>query len=202
MNRLAETEPLHVTAERPPHGAAARRGLTALRGTLTDLLSGSFPSGLSLAVLDSEGPLFSAYGGQACRVGTERPITAETLYDLASLTKVVCSLTLTLVFADRGMLFLEDPVERWLPAFPRSNTTLLHLLTHTSGLVAHRPFFEHLRGRRAIEAAVLEEAASSEPTGQVLYSDLNFMLLGWVLEACGGAPLDELFASEVATRSR
>ncbi|MGA2529970.1 MAG: serine hydrolase domain-containing protein [Acidimicrobiales bacterium] len=171
---------------------------TALKECLANLLTDSFPSGLSLAVVGPEGACFCAYGGSACRTGTHRPITTSTSYDLASLTKVVCSVTLALVFVERQMISLEDPVQRWLGGFPRSDTTLLHLITHTSGLSAHRPFFEHLRGRPAIEAAVLDEAARSAPTSEVLYSDLNFMLLGWVLEACAGSPLDELFAREVA----
>jgi CubicO group peptidase (beta-lactamase class C family) len=106
--------------------------------------------------------------------------------------------TLTLVLESRGMLSLEDAVEAWLPRFPRSDTTLLHLLDHTSGLIDHRPFFQHMRGRPAIEAAVLEEATRSAPSGEVRYSDLNYMLLGWVLEDCGRAPLDELFCRDVA----
>ncbi len=173
-------------------------GLPTLERTLAELVTRSFPSGFSLAVVDAGGTLVSAYGGEACRIGTARPITTRTSYDLASLTKVVCSVTLALVYAGRGMLTLDDPVVDWLPGFSRSDTTLLHLLTHTSGLVAHRPFFERLRGRAAIVEAVFEEAAGSAPTGEVLYSDLNFMLLGWVLEACGGAGLGELFATEVA----
>ena len=192
MSWAASPEPIHVTVESTPHD------LAKLKTALERLVEGSFPSGFSLAVLDSGGAIFSAYGGQACRVGTPRPITSSTSYDLASVTKVVCSATLAVLYAGRGTLSLEDPVQRWLSGFPRPDTTLLHLVTHTSGLVAHRPFFERLRGRAAIEAAVLEEAAGASPTEQVLYSDLNFMLLGWVLEACGGAGLDELFAAQVA----
>ena len=192
MTGDASLEQIHVTTD------SSGRDLTALKELLADLVSGSFPSGLSLAVVDETGTLFSAYGGQACLVGTPSPITSFTSYDLASLTKVVCSVTLALVYAERAKLNLDDPVTCFLAGFPRSDTTLSHLLTHTSGLVAHRPFFEHLRGQQAIEAAVFEEATTSVPTGEVLYSDLNFMLLGWVLEACGGARLDELFAEEVA----
>jgi len=192
VTRVTSPEPIHVTAE------SAALDLTALKAVLADLVAGSLPSGLSLAVVDASGTLFSAYGGQACQVGVARPITSGTSYDLASLTKVVCSVTLALVYAERGMLSLDDPVAAWLTGFPRSDTTLRHLLTHTSGLVPHRPFFEHLRGRPAIEAAVLEEATKSAPAGEVLYSDLNFMLLGWTLEGCGGAGLDELFTQEVA----
>ena len=192
MRGVAEPELLHVHAERAPGDVGT------LVASLERHLADAFPSGLSLAVVDAEGPFFSAFGGRACRVGTVRPITATTSYDLASLTKVVCSVTLTMVLARRGELALDDPVERWLPPYPRTGTTLAHLLTHTSGLVDHRPFFEHLRGRPAIEAAVLEEAARSAPTGEVRYSDLNFMLLGWVLEACGASTLIALFTTEVA----
>ena len=181
-----------VTAEAGPSD------FTALKQCLVDLLTESFPSGLSLAVVGPAGPVFSAYGGCACRIGTAQPITRSTSYDLASLTKVVCTVTLTAMFLERQMISLEDPVQRWLAGFPRSETTLLHLITHTSGLIAHRPFFEDLRGRPAIEAAVFDEAARSAPKDEVLYSDLNFMLLGWALETCARSPLDELFAHEIA----
>jgi CubicO group peptidase (beta-lactamase class C family) len=193
VNRLADPELVHVTADRGAHD------VTALKEMLRDIVSGPSPTGLSIAVLDADGLIFSAYGGQACRVGTALPVTRATSYDLASLTKVVCSVTLTVVLARSGLLSLEDPVEAWLPEFPRSGCTLMNLLTHTSGLVDHRPFFEHLSGRRDIASAVIEEATRSAPTGEVLYSDLNFMLLGWVLEACGGDRLDHLFADRVTT---
>lgn len=182
-----------MTADRGAHD------VTALKAMLQECVSGSSPTGLSIAVLDADGLLFSAYGGQACRVGTVLPVGPATSYDLASLTKVVCTVTLTVVLARSGLLSLEDPVEEWIPGFPHSGCTLTHLLTHTSGIVAHRPFFEHLNGRRAIAAAVIEEATKSEPSGEVLYSDLNFMLLGWVLEACARDRLDHLFADRVTT---
>ncbi len=182
---------LHVTAERGSHD------FEALEETLRGLASSSFPSGFSLVVVDSDGPLFGAYGGLACRVGTVSPITASTLYDLASLTKVVCSVSLAAVFAERGLLSLGDPVARWLPQFPQSDTTLLHLMTHTSGLTDER-FFERMVGQRAIAQAIVERAAGSTPSGEVFYADTNFMLLGWVLEACGQASLDQLFTREVA----
>ncbi|MCU1489013.1 MAG: beta-lactamase [Acidimicrobiaceae bacterium] len=169
-----------------------------LLGALQELIDDGFPAGISLAVTGPEGPLFSAYGGSACRVGVQMPVTESTSYDLASLTKIVCTVSLFMVLAARGDCDIDDPVARWLPDFPRSDTTLEHLLTHTSGLIAHRPFFEWLEGRQAIEAAVYAEATNSVPAGQVCYSDLNFMLLGWALEASGRESLDQLFSRHVA----
>ena len=72
------------------------------------------------------------------------------------------------------------------------------MLTHTSGLVEHRPFYASYRGRGEVEAAVYKEAAGSAPGDEVCYSDLNFMLLGWALEACFSQPLDEVFSAQVA----
>ena len=185
---------IHVTANIASHD------FRPLEASLKDMVAGGFPSGFSLAVVEAGEVVFAAYGGMACRIGSPRPITETTAYDLASLTKVVCSVTSALVLEGRGVLSLEDPVQRWLPEFARSETTLRQLVTHTSGLIAHRPFFESLSGRAAIEDAVLKEAADSPPTGEVLYSDLNFMLLGWVLESCVGARLEDIFATEVAHR--
>ncbi|HUZ21425.1 MAG TPA: serine hydrolase domain-containing protein [Acidimicrobiales bacterium] len=163
-----------------------------LVGALERLLAGGYPPAVALAVVERDGPVLSAWGGFACTLGEPVPLERTTLFDLASLTKVVATVPLALLLAERGAWDLADPVRSYVPGYPRPDVTLRHLLTHTSGLVAHRPFFETLRGRAAIRAAVLAEAAHGGPTGDVVYSDLNFMLLGWALEARGGARLDRL----------
>jgi CubicO group peptidase (beta-lactamase class C family) len=126
------------------------------------------------------------------------PTSRETLYDLASLTKVVCTVTLVLLARQRRALALDDPVVYWLPGYPQPSTTLRQLLTHTSGLVDHRPFYATCSGPGEVRTAVFAEAAGAVPGREVRYSDLNFMLLGWVLEACFGRPLDQVFALQVA----
>ncbi len=172
--------------------------LGRLRGYLEELVEEGFPPSISLAVVGREGPVLECFGGNACVVGEVVPTTIGTRYDLASLTKLVCTVTLVLAASQRGELALSDPVRRLLPSYPNPATTLRHLLTHTAGLVDHRPFFATLEGREQIEAAVYQEAACAAPTGAVRYSDLGFMLLGWALERLHGAPLDELFTSLVA----
>ncbi|MGH9105253.1 MAG: serine hydrolase domain-containing protein, partial [Acidimicrobiales bacterium] len=160
--------------------------LRRLGSYLASLVSGGYPPSVSLAVVRPEGVVLEAFGGFACVVGEMVATTAETSYDLASLTKVVATVTLSLVAQQRGGLCPDDAVRRWLPGFPQPHTTLGHLLTHTSGLVEHRPFYASEHGREAIEAAVYAEAAQARPGQAVRYSDLNFMLLGWVLEAYFG----------------
>jgi CubicO group peptidase (beta-lactamase class C family) len=183
----------------PRPGAFTRSGaLAELRDYLGSLITTKFPPSVSLAVVSPDGVSLVAYGGYACLVGDIVPTTPETRYDLASLTKVVCTVTLTLLALQRDALDLDDPVVRWLPSYPGQRTTLHHLLTHTAGLVDHRPFYATLRGREQIEPAVYEEAKAAVPGGRVVYSDLGYMLLGWALEACLGQPLDDAFAALVA----
>jgi CubicO group peptidase (beta-lactamase class C family) len=172
--------------------------LARLRAYIASLLSEGFPPSVSLAVVGPDGVLLQAFGGRACVVDEPVATTAATRYDLASLTKVVCTTTLVLLAVERGVLALEDEVRRWLPRYPEAGTTLWHLLTHTSGLVDHVPFYLTRTGRGPIEEALYAAAVGSRPGQVVCYSDLNFMLLGWVLEACHGRSLDRSFAAEVA----
>jgi serine-type D-Ala-D-Ala carboxypeptidase len=181
------------------HDQFARSSATdQLRRYLDTLVADRFPPSVTLAIVSPDGVSLEAYGGYSCLVGDLVPTTRETRYDLASLTKVVCTVTLALLAQQRELLHLDDPVVRWLPAYPQTSTTLRHLLTHTAGLVDHRPFYASLCGREQIEPAVYEEAKSAVPGSPVLYSDLGYMLLGWALEACFSQDLDGAFASLVA----
>jgi CubicO group peptidase (beta-lactamase class C family) len=172
------------------------------RELLVDELLGAvqvgFPPSFDLVVVDRHGVLVRAYGGLACSTGPVVTATRETRYDLASLTKVVATTTLALWLAEQGRWTLDDRVASWLPGFPRMDLSLFHLITHTSGLVAHRPFFLLGRDPRAIRRAVYAASGDGGEPGAVLYSDLNFMLLGWAVARCAQSPLDRLFHEIVA----
>jgi CubicO group peptidase (beta-lactamase class C family) len=175
----------------------APRRLADSAHELADALARAEVPGATLLVVDVQGPVLRTFGGWSCVVGDRVPTERDTIYDLASLTKVVATTTLVLALAERGEWSLDDPVARALPDFPRGDISLRRLLTHTSGLVPHREFYRLGRGAAEIAPLVYAEARDASP-GTVEYSDLNFMLLGWALEALAGAPLDELFAREVA----
>ena len=186
-----------VAARAPRRLREASHRLTA---ELCAAIESGYPAGASLLVVDAEGPLLSITGGWSCVVGERIPTTRETIYDLASLTKVLVSVPLALELAQRGSWTLDDHAARWLPGFPRADITLRHLLTHTSGLVPHREFYRLGRGVAMIRDAVFAEAAQDNPApAPVNYSDLNYMLLGWALSRCAGVPLARLFAEIVAT---
>jgi CubicO group peptidase (beta-lactamase class C family) len=171
---------------------------TALTRALTDTLTEGFPAGFNLQVVNRSGPVVRAWGGHATLIATPEETTADTLYDLASLTKVVVTTTLALWLEDQRLWSLSHALQRWLPDFGRPDITLRQLITHTSGIVDHRPFF-HLGHRpSAVRRAVYAEADRARPSGEVLYSDLNFMLLGWAIESCAHEPLDSLFRRVVA----
>ena len=87
---------------------------------------------------------------------------------------------------ERGALGLDDPVERYIPAWRDEGAvvvTLRDLLAHCSGLPAHVPFFRQFAGRQAFEDAIARTPRAYEPRTTSIYSDLGFMLLGFILES-------------------
>jgi beta-N-acetylhexosaminidase len=126
------------------------------------------------------------------------PVTADTLYDLASLTKVVATTTMAMILVDEGRLDLDQPVQRFLPGFQgpgKEAVTVRHLLTHSSGLDATAPLYKELRGRAAFVERIERMDLVYPPGSRSVYSDLGIILLGEILERVAGQPLDA-FARE------
>jgi CubicO group peptidase (beta-lactamase class C family) len=170
-----------------------------LTSELLNTLDTSFPAGFNAAVVEKSETIFRAWGGLANAVDPVVPTSRDTLYDLASLSKVVSTTTLVLWLEQTKRWKLTDSVAKWLPGFPREDITLFQLLTHTSGLIPHLPFFHLGQDARAVRRAVYVESANGGPVGSVSYSDLNFMLLGWAVARCSGTTLNKLFEDVVAT---
>ena len=121
-----------------------------------------------------------------------RPMRAGTVFDLASLTKVVATTTVTLALASRGELELGDPVAGYLPdavACRDAGVTVARLLTHTSGLPGSRRFYRWCRSGAEL-LRDLYQTPLNQPGTRVAYSDPGFMLLGEVVAAVAGEPLD------------
>jgi len=129
-----------------------------------------------------------------------RPVGPDDLFDVASLTKVLATGSVSARLAASGALNLDAPVARWLPAFrgEKGAITARHLLAHSSGLPAWLPLHASARGPAAFEAAIGATPLLAPPGARAGYSDLGFMALGLCLERAGGAPLDRLFEREVA----
>lgn len=179
--------------------------------------AGETPGAVLLARMPREGQLLehAAVRGAAALRPERVPMARETLFDLASLTKVVATTTATLLLVHDGSLALDDPVVKHLPAFGergKESVTLRHLLTHSSGLKPWRAFHEllldrerktgqRLIGTPAARDFVLDRICRSalvhEPGAAAVYGDLDFIVLGAVLETAARRPLDELCRERV-----
>ena len=165
---------------------------------------GVFP-GAVLLVARGDGVLFHrAYG--VADLATGRPVTTETVFDLASMTKPLATTLAMLHLVAGGRLSLDAPLEHLLPVFagrPAARVTVEQLLRHTSGLPAWYPYFETLRHLPPAERwpalqGRLRQTVPEAPAGtRTIYSDLNFLILGWIAETLSGARLDRLVSERI-----
>jgi serine-type D-Ala-D-Ala carboxypeptidase len=133
---------------------------------------------------------------------TSPPVEAESIFDLASLTKVVATTSMAMILYERGLLDLEMPVVGILPEFQsedsrRKEVTFRQLLAHSSGL----PGYERLFLRSKSKDELLHEAFAvplkHDPGARAEYSDVGFILLGVALERIAGEPLDRFCQREI-----
>lgn len=128
------------------------------------------------------------------------PNPDSTLYDLASLTKVVATLPAVMLLVEEGTLQLDRRVQDYLPDFQgpgKDRVTVRHLLAHTSGLPAYRPLYRQAPDAGTMRRLVMAEPLRHPPGGRVEYSDLNAILLGWVVESVTGRRLDQFVRERV-----
>jgi CubicO group peptidase (beta-lactamase class C family) len=122
----------------------------------------------------------------------------STLWDLASLTKVIATTTALMLLVERGRVDLDAPVRRYLPEFATADVTVRHLLTHTSGLRGTLPLYRDARDSTEALRMVLTEAPLAPPGTRMVYSDLNAILLGEIVRRAGwGGPLDAFATREI-----
>jgi CubicO group peptidase (beta-lactamase class C family) len=137
--------------------------------------------------------LSRGYGHLTWSARSAVPRPDSTLYDLASLTKVVATVPSVMLLVDQGKVQLDRPVHDYLPDFKgasKERVTVRMVLSHTSGLPAWRPFFRQAHDAAALRRLVVQEPLRWAPGRRVEYSDLNGMLMGWIVEAASGEPLD------------
>ena len=123
-----------------------------------------------------------------------QPMTTDTLFDVASLTKVFATTFGVMLLVDRGDLALDAPLAKYLPQFDREqqrDMTIRHLLSHRSGLPSWKPVYCHAANKTEAVAYIASVPLQTPVGAEYHYSDLNFMLLGYVIEAISGLPLDK-----------
>jgi CubicO group peptidase (beta-lactamase class C family) len=148
------------------------------------VLDRAFPAAV-IEVGDATRPLWSEAFGRLS-FDTDAPAARpDTIFDLASLTKVLATTPFVMQDVERGTLGMADPVSRYIDAWKgpdRADVSIRDLLAHCSGLPGHRPLFREHRGRAGFEQAICSIPLEYEPRSRSIYSDLGFMLLGFILE--------------------
>ena len=169
--------------------------------------SGAFPGGVLLISHKGKVSLHKAFGF-AQLIPRKIPLTINTLFDLASLTKPLATTTAMALLIQSGTLRLENPVSKFIPAYKtgdKKKVTLAHLLSHSSGLPDWKPYFwaiirqdKKTPGFLSSPSAkqVAYHMANNEPLihspgTHSLYSDIGFMILGEIIEKVSGESLDQ-----------
>lgn len=155
----------------------------------------AFP-GAAAATGSSSGPLWGYATGNLTYEAQSPSVDPATLYDLASLTKVISTTSIAMRLVHAGALSLETRASAWMPEWaegPFASVRVRDLLEHSAGLAAWLPLFQAHKGRDEYRRAIAALAPEYPPRTASIYSDLGFIVLGHVLASAGGKPLDALF---------
>src|SRR5918993_6095260 len=134
-----------------------------------------------------------AYGSRAVEPVREQ-MTADTVFDAASLTKVVATATSVMILVERGLVRLNDPVSRFIPELKdegRERITVEHLLTHRSGYAPDFDLREQWAGAEEAVKRLQVERLRFAPGARFVYSDIGYIALGEIVRRVSGTPLDE-----------
>ena len=157
-----------------------------------------FPGAVVLIAQAAEVLHHAAYGTTMYEDSGSQPVQLNTIYDVASLTKMFTA-TAALRLSDAGKLDLDAPVARYLPAFRAPDVLIRHLLTHTSGLDIRLSALRHA-GRAGMLNAVYDTTPTHPPGSTVAYTNVNTLLLGEIVAHLHGAPLDAALRELVIDR--
>ncbi len=142
--------------------------------------------------------LLKAYGRRSLEP-VEAPMTCDTVFDLASLTKPIATATSVVLLVERQQLALDEPVAKYLPEFGQAgkqSITVRQLLTHQGGLIADNPIEDFADGSEKAFQRIFAASPTCEPAIRFIYSDVGFMVLGELIRRVSGEDLQQ-FTSRV-----
>jgi CubicO group peptidase (beta-lactamase class C family) len=184
-----------------PSSVGMSRDLNARLDSIVSagIAQGAAP-GVALAV-GRWGRLVHMRGYGRIDVAPDAPaVTDSTLFDMASLTKVVATTTAAMILEDEGKLNLDAPVHTYLPelnAPDKAGITVRMILTHSGGFEAFAALWRDNRGRAAYLTQINARPLAYTPGDSVIYSDWDFVLAGLIIERITGMPLDQFLATRV-----
>lgn len=142
----------------------------------------------------------AAFGSTAFFPGAA-PVTNDTIFDIASLTKVVGTTTVALMLLEQGIFHLDTELGELVSDIPKDKAriTILHILNHTSGLAAATPLYLNVKEPQDIFRQILASPLNYEPGTQVVYSCVGYILLGHIIETLTNTRLDDLVNKRLLT---
>jgi uncharacterized protein YbbC (DUF1343 family)/CubicO group peptidase (beta-lactamase class C family) len=193
---IAPTADAAADAKHPV--AAARMGAVdaVIERAMHD---GAIPGAVLLIGHDGQVIYRKAYGERALEPRRE-PMTLDTIFDLASLTKVIVTTPAVMQLVEQGKVRLNDPVAKYLPEFAQNgkeDITVRQLLTHYSGLAPDLDLKTAWEGKETAYRMAFAETPQDAPGSKFSYSDINFIVLGALVERVSGETLDEYAARHI-----
>jgi len=174
--------------------------LTAVDTVIQNAISdGSIPGAVLVVGHDGQVNYRKAYGSRSLEPRRE-PMTLDTIFDLASLTKVIVTTTAVMQLVEQGKVRLNDPVAKYLPEFAqngKADITVRQLLTHYSGLEPDLDLKTAWEGKETAYRMAFAETPQDAPGSKFAYSDINFIVLGALVERVSGETLDEYAARHI-----
>jgi len=204
MMEIPQAHGFEVIGHAAPCVIRRASGLTG-QGALAVLSGGcqqkAFP-GAAFAVARSGNTVLQGAVGRFKYDEASDDVTLSTIFDIASLTKVVATTSIAMLLYQRGQLDLEQPVTDILPEFGQTDprrklVTVEMLLTHSSGLPAYVKLFEQANAQQSLLGMALQVPLEHSPEHRAEYSDIGFILLGELLERISGEALDRFSRREV-----
>ncbi|HEY7501934.1 MAG TPA: exo-beta-N-acetylmuramidase NamZ domain-containing protein [Vicinamibacterales bacterium] len=190
--------PVPGTSTTPTQITVDPRRLEAIEPIVREAIADKKLPGAVVLVGRGERVLYQKAIGNRALTPAPEPMTPDTIFDLASLTKVVATTTSVMILVEQGKIRLSDRVAAYIPGFERygkADITVRHLLTHVSGLRPDVDLADMWTGSDRAIALAIEEVPTSRPGDRFVYSDINFFLLGDIVRRVSGLSLDR-FARE------
>jgi CubicO group peptidase (beta-lactamase class C family) len=192
------TGTLTMRAQEPRPGDDTRFGRIA--GAVEAAIARHELPGAVVLIGDGDRVMYRQTFGARAILPIREPMTEDTIFDLASLTKVVATTTGVMQLVEQGRLRLRDPVSKFIPAFAgggKSTITIVQLLTHTSGLPPDLPLETEFTGSDEAIRRAGEIPLAVPPGERFIYSDINFFLLGEIVSRVSGERLDRYVKAHI-----
>jgi uncharacterized protein YbbC (DUF1343 family)/CubicO group peptidase (beta-lactamase class C family) len=185
-------------------GAPATTQSAALDAVLTPIIQkavseGNIPGAVVVVGHNGQVVYRKAFGSRSLEP-TREPMTVDTVFDLASLTKCVATTTSMMKLVEAGQIRLNDPVAKYLPEFAangKGEVTIRQLMTHYSGLPEDLDLKQKWQGRETAYKMAMEQPLVNPPGAKFVYSDINFIVLAFIVEKLSGETLNDYASKNV-----